>query len=203
MSWNGYWFYLTAVALLCASPGPNMLLTMRTSATAGLRAGAAVAAGCLTGTLSVLAASAAGLAVLLEAWPRVFGALRLAGVAYLIWLGVQAWRHAGGGGVGRAAPSGWRGWRIGLATGLSNPKAILFAAAFLPQFVDAHRPQAPQFAILVATFGACDAVCYVGYAAGGRSLARALGRPHLRRLFDRATGAMFVAFAAAIVSARA
>jgi threonine/homoserine/homoserine lactone efflux protein len=94
-------------------------------------------------------------------------------------------------------------FRGGFVIGISNPKLLLFAAAFLPQFVDRASAQAPQFAILVVTFAAVESFWYGMYAAGGRTLARYLTRPALRRAFDRATGAIFVGFGLALLRVRA
>jgi threonine/homoserine/homoserine lactone efflux protein len=58
-------------------------------------------------------------------------------------------------------------WRVAYGVSVSNPKAMLFAAAFLPQFINPAAPKAPQFAILLATFGAIDVIWYFTYALGG------------------------------------
>jgi hypothetical protein len=71
--------------------------------------------------------------------------------------------------------------------GLSNPKLLLFAAAFLPQFVDPSRGQALQYSVLVATFAACELFWYVMYAAGGHGLRRWLGKA-VRAALVRAAG---------------
>lgn len=208
MTIQTWWLYLCAVSLLCITPGPNMLYVMSTSVRNGFGPSVAAMAGCLTGLLIVLITSAAGLAALLLAWPSLFEALRIIGVAYLFWLGIKAWRNAGHGHAELAAQDAPRThslmklYRGGLATALANPKAILFAAAFLPQFVSASAPKAPQFAILIVTMAACDTLCYIAYATGGRSLARYLARPGMGRLFDRFTGALFVGFGVALLGAR-
>jgi threonine/homoserine/homoserine lactone efflux protein len=93
-------------------------------------------------------------------------------------------------------------FRGGFLISVSNPKLILFAAAFLPQFVDPAAAQAPQFAILVVTFAVVESIWYAIYALGGRSLARHLERPGLRRIFDRITGGIFVAFGIALLRIR-
>lgn len=215
--------FVVAVVLLSGTPGPNMLHVMTRSVTFGVRRSVAAMAGCLTALVLVLAASAAGVSALLMAWPRVFDALRYAGVAYLIFLGIKAWRGAGspidvgangraGGGAGGGASGGEdalpvtvsarRLFRGGFVIAISNPKLLLFAAAFLPQFVDRASPQVPQFAILVATFAVIESVWYCVYAAGGQTLARYLTRPALRRAFDRATGVIFVGFGLALLRVR-
>lgn len=207
MTLHAWTVFLVAVTLLCGTPGPNMLHVMTRSMTFGARRSLAAMAGCLTALVLVLAASAAGVAALLTAWPRVFDALRYAGVAYLIVLGIKAWRGAGGP-VDLGADtlprtvSAARLFRGGFVIGISNPKLLLFAAAFLPQFVNRAAPQGPQFAILVVTFAVVESLWYAVYAMSGRTLARHLTRPALRRAFDRATGAVFVGFGLALLGTR-
>ncbi|MCK8456399.1 MULTISPECIES: LysE family translocator [Sphingomonas] len=207
MTLHAWWLFVVAIVLLCGTPGPNMLHVMTRSVTFGMRRSIAAMAGCLTALVLVLAASAAGVSALLAAWPRVFDALRYAGVAYLIFLGIKAWRGAGspidvGADALPVTVSARRLFRGGFVIGISNPKLLLFAAAFLPQFVDRASPQAPQFAILVATFAVVESIWYGIYAAGGRTLARYLTRPALRRAFDRVTGGIFIGFGLALLKVR-
>lgn len=207
MTLHAWWLFAVAVFLLCGTPGPNMLHVMTRSIAFGARRSIAAMAGCLTALVLVLAASAGGVSALLAAWPRVFDALRYAGVAYLIFLGIKAWRGAGSPiDVGSdSLPASWSAARLfrgGFAIGISNPKLLLFAAAFLPQFIDRGSPQAPQFAILVATFAVVESFWYGVYAAGGRTLARSLTRPALRRAFDRMTGVIFIGFGLALLRVR-
>jgi homoserine/homoserine lactone efflux protein len=203
-----WWLFAGVVFLISATPGPNMLHIMQRSVQFGVARATAAMAGCMTAVLIALFASAAGLGAVLTASPRLFAAVRYAGVAYLIWLGIAAW-HAAGAHVDAAAPPEpadvptRRLYRDALLTGLSNPKLIVFAAALFPQFIDAHRPWAPQFAILVGTFAVIETGWYFTYALGGRRLARWLTTAGRRRLFDRATGAIFVGFALALLGARA
>ncbi|MDQ0836933.1 LysE family translocator [Sphingomonas faeni] len=207
MTLHAWWLFAVAVFLLCGTPGPNMLHIMTRSIAFGARRSMAAMAGCLTALVLVLAASAAGVSALLAAWPRVFDALRYAGVAYLIFLGIKAWRGAGSPlDVGSdSLPATWSAARLfrgGFAIGISNPKLLLFAAAFLPQFIDNASPRVPQFAILVATFAVFESFWYGVYAAGGRTLARSLTRPALRRAFDRMTGVIFIGFGLALLRVR-
>ena len=208
MTLHAWWLFVIAVVLLCGTPGPNMLHVMTRSVAFGARRSVAAMAGCLSALVLVLAASAAGVSALLAAWPRVFDALRYAGVAYLIVLGIKAWRGAGGPiDLGSDAlpvtMSASRLFRGGFVIGISNPKLLLFAAAFLPQFVNRASAQAPQFAILVATFAVVECLWYGIYALTGQTLARYLTRPALRRAFDRATGTIFIVFGLALLGVRA
>ena len=144
MTLHGWWLFVGAVFLLCGTPGPNMLHILSRSVALGARRSVAAMAGCLTALVLVLAASAAGLTTLLLALPGAFEVLRYAGVAYLIVLGIKAWRadvapiDVGAGALPRTVSLAAL-FRGGFAIGISNPKLLLFAAAFLPQFVDAQR----------------------------------------------------------------
>lgn len=200
MSLATWWLYVAMVFVISATPGPNMLLVMVSGARHGFRAAVATMAGCLSALLGMLSLSAAGLSALLLAFPAVFDALRLAGAAYLAWLGIQIWRAPV---LPSAAPdeapppqstAGSR-FRRGFLVAASNPKAILFAAAFFPQFLDPAHPQLPQFVILLLTFVVIEVGWYAIYAAGGQRLTAALRKPAVLKLFNRATGGLFIGFA--------
>jgi threonine/homoserine/homoserine lactone efflux protein len=207
MSWQIWWLFVCGVFVICATPGPNMLHVMSRSQKFGYRRSMAAMAGCLSAILLALTASVAGLAALLIASPLIFEVLRYVGVAYLVYLGIAAWRGAGSPldmPVDGQPPSqsAWQLFRGGFLVSISNPKMLLFAAAFFPQFIDRTQPQAPQFAILVATFCVLELFWYGVYALGGRTLAGYLSRPAWQRGFDRATGVVFVGFGLALLKFR-
>lgn len=183
-----------------------MLHVMTQSIHHGPRRAVATMAGLLSAILLCLIASALGLGALLKASPRLFDGLRYAGVAYLIWLGIKAWR-APVGEAGEVAATRARSLRAlygtGLLTGLSNPKLIIFAAALFPQFIDTGRPFAVQLAILVISFVAIELGWQCVYALGGVKLARWLAPANRQRLFNRGTGVMFIGFGGALLGTRA
>lgn len=199
MNLHTWWLFAATVFVLSGTPGPNMLHILSRSVGVGFRRSGWAMGGCLLAVIAVLVASAAGLSAVLMTSPRAFAVLRYAGVAYLLWLGIQAWRAKPPEGEGQVAapPIGHTRlalFRGGLLIGLSNPKLLLFAAAFLPQFVDQRQLQLPQYAVLIATFAACELFWYMAYGLGGQRLRRSLARPGLRRWFDRLTGAVFMGF---------
>jgi threonine/homoserine/homoserine lactone efflux protein len=204
MNLHNWWLFVAAVFLLSGTPGPNMLHILSRSVELGFKRSIAAMAGCLLALVGVLSASAAGLTTLLLAEPGAFDVLRFAGVAYLLFLGVKAWR-SGAAPIDVGDPaidprrSPMRVFRGGFMIGVSNPKLILFAAAFLPQFVDPALPKPPQFAILVATFAVIESFWYAVYGLGGRSIARHLRRPALSRWFNRITGTIFIGFGLALL----
>lgn len=202
-----WWAFFAAVFFLSGTPGPNMLHVLRRSVSFGARRSIAAMAGCMAAVMIVLAVSAAGLSAVLMASPKVFDALRYMGVAYLVYLGIKAWRGSDvpvtiGPNTPKAILSRTALFRGGFLISVSNPKLLLFAAAFLPQFLDKNLPQLPQLLILVATFSAAEAFWYGVYALGGQSLAGYLTRPSLKKAFDRITGGVFMGFGAALLRIR-
>ena len=208
MALHTWWLFVGTVFFVSASPGPNMLHVMARSVELGLTRSIAAMAGCFVAVLSLLSASALGLTAVLLAIPGAFAVLRYAGAAYLIYLGYRSWTAQDAPidiGEGEIAPrvSTAHVFRKAFAIGISNPKALLFAAAFLPQFIDATAPKGPQFAVMVATFGVIEISWYFVYALGGRSIARFLEREGPRKMFNRLTGGVFVAFGLAMAGTRA
>lgn len=198
MTLFNWWLYVVAVFLISATPGPNMLHVMLRSVHVGPRRATITMAGLMSAVLLCLFASAAGLGAVLKAMPGLFNVLRVAGAAYLLYLGYKAWRSpVASGDEGPSlmpALSAVQLYRSGLLTGLSNPKLIIFAAALFPQFIDPRQPFAPQLAILVSSFVVIECFWYGVYALGGARLAVWLKPANRQRLFNRATGGLFAVF---------
>lgn len=208
MSLHTWWLFVLMTFVVSATPGPNMLLVLSHSARFGLRSATATMAGCMTSLLAMMSISAAGLGALLQMFPAVFDALRLAGAAYLAYLGVKSWRspvvESTVAQSSAATPAMKAGdlFRQGMLVAASNPKAILFAVAFLPQFINPQNAQLPQFAILLSTFAVIEVSWYFVYAASGKRLAVYLGRASVLRVFNRVTGGAFIGFAAMMAAVR-
>ena len=207
MSLHTWWLFVATVFVISAIPGPNMLVVMTTSAQHTIRRATATMAGCLSALVLMLSISAAGLGVFLKAWPTMFDALRLIGAAYLIYLGVKSWRakvdaapsaEALPAQDGAAKPVRSLGalYRNGFLVASSNPKAILFAAALLPQFIDASKATLPQFCVLVATFAVIEVSWYLVYALCGARIGSTLKSGRVARAFNRLPGGVFVGFGA-------
>ena len=142
--------HLLAFALLSAAliviPGPNVLFVISRALQLGRAAGLAAVVGGLIGVYVQVIAVALGIGALVERSVAVFTVIKLAGAAYLVYLGVQAVRHrrslAAALEARVAAKTTGAMLRDGFAVGVSNPKAIVFFAAVLPQFADRGRPRA-------------------------------------------------------------
>jgi threonine/homoserine/homoserine lactone efflux protein len=208
MNLSTWWLFVTATFFISAAPGPNMLLIMNQSVRFGLRASIYSMAGCMTALMIMFTLSALGLGVILQNAPAVFDALRWAGALYLAYLGYKVWTApvepistdastmSNTQTYNRpAAPNALTLFRTGFFTAGSNPKALLFAAALLPQFIQASLPQVPQLLILLATFSVLEILWYFIYAVGGLSMAQQLRKPNILRWFNRVTGGAFIGFA--------
>ncbi|HWM82527.1 MAG TPA: LysE family translocator [Pseudolabrys sp.] len=172
--------------LLMLTPGPIVTLVISTGARQGTRAALVTVAGTTFGNAVLIGSIAAGLSIVVRHAAVLFEILRWAGAAYLIWLGIQAWRHAGKAeDAVAAAPRGRVHFTRGVLVALSNPKTIAFFTAFLPQFVDPALPVERQLLVMcvvsVLLAGLTD--CLWATAAGaGRTFFLAPGRA---RLLDR------------------
>ena len=201
-----WWLYLGAVVLIACTPGPNVLYVTTRSIRFGFGAAMTGMAGCLLALAVMLAGSIAGVSAFMLAVPTAFEVLKYAGAAYLIFLGIQMWRAPVDFEPLATSPRGTASrvalFRGGFLIGISNPKLLIFAAAFFPQFIAPSAPWAPQFALLVATFLAVESFFYVTYALSGRRLATQLMRGAWQRRFNRVSGVIFAGFGCALVRYR-
>jgi threonine/homoserine/homoserine lactone efflux protein len=191
MSLSTYLLYLTAVALLIVTPGPTMLMCMTNSINHGPRRAMTSVAGAVTAVLGVMLLSAMGLGALLAASEAAFTTAKVVGAAYLIWLGIKTFRSDAVLDTGETAPRSRSFYLQGLLVGASNPKAVLFFAAFLPQFLNPQAPIAPQFAILAATFVTLEFAVLTACALGVSRLLPLLRSARPVRWINRICGGLF------------
>src|SRR5262245_34841112 len=191
--------YLLAAIGLSLSPGPNGLLALTHGALHGRRKALYTVFGGACGFVAVIALSMFGIGALLQASLLWLTILKWVGGAYLVWLGIQVWRSPP---IGLDAPqsalprAGWWLFQQGALSALTNPKGLLFFAAFLPQFIDPQRSLVVQFAIMAGTFAAIEIATELFIA----SMAHRIS-PWLRRVgkrFNQACGGVFVAIGAAL-----
>ena len=157
-----------AALVLIAVPGPSVLFVIGRTLALGRRGGLLSVLGNAAGELLQIAAVALGVGALLAQSVFLFGVVKFAGAAYLIYLGIQAIRHGGGGPTAAPEPrpvSTFRILREGFIVGATNPKSIVFFVAVLPQFVDYSAGAIPlQLATLGALFLAIALVSDSGWA---------------------------------------
>lgn len=147
--------FLLASFLFIQIPGPSLLFTIGRALTVGRSEALLSVVGNALGLLGQVAFVAFGLGAIVAASATAFTAVKVAGAAYVIWLGIQAIRHRGEARVALetgSAPRRGNPVRVGLVVGLSNPKTIVFFVAFLPQFADPGGAVALQTVVLGAVF---------------------------------------------------
>ncbi|HZC56916.1 MAG TPA: LysE family translocator [Xanthobacteraceae bacterium] len=190
MNWALFAAFLVITAVLIVTPGPIVTLVIATGARQGIRAALVTVAGTSLGNVVLLAAIALGLSWVLQNAAALFEVLRFVGAAYLIWLGIQAWRHAGE--LKPAEMSGRVNFTRGFAVALSNPKTIAFFTAFLLQFVDPKLPAGTQLLVMcvvTALFAALSDSAWAIASGMGRAW---FMRPARAKLLGRMSGAVLM-----------
>jgi threonine/homoserine/homoserine lactone efflux protein len=184
--------FLIVAAVVVIAPGPDFALTVRNSIARAR--GLATALGIVTGLLVWTLAAAAGVAAVLVASRPAFEALRLAGAAYLVWLGLMALLSRRRQPSSEAGPRAGSPYRQGLVSNLSNPKMPVFFTSLLPQFGTSF--------VVLATHGLIFAALTLAWLAFVGRLGSALRLPAVRRALDVVTGVVLVAFGVVLATER-
>ena len=199
--------YTATWTVVALTPGPAVMCSMAQATRFGWRASLSGISGIQTGNLLFFAAIACGLAALLATATPAFSALRIVGAIYLCYLGARVlWqtfrrRVPAIRSVTDATPRR-KLFVQGLLIQLTNPKALLFVSALLPQFIDAARPALPQLAPLLAVTLAVDTVVLSSYALLAERGARTLGTSFFVRWLERVFGAALLFFGSRLLLAR-
>lgn len=199
MALHSWLLYFIAALGLSLTPGPNSLLVLTHGALHGQRKTLFTVAGGALGFLLLIALSMLGIGAVLQTSANALTVLKLVGGAYLVWLGIQLWRAPPVQLQGHVTSKDSRGatmFRQGLLTAISNPKALLFYGAFLPQFIDPKRELLGQFIVMASIFVVIEiAVEYLLALLAHRI------RPWFERAgkrFNRVCGGLFVAMGLAL-----
>ncbi|GAA5121583.1 LysE family translocator [Haloechinothrix salitolerans] len=204
-SWSEYGSYLVLVVLLVIAPGPDTMVMLKNSLSSGGRGGLASISGIASGNILNGSAAALGLGALVAQSQTLFTVLRWFGVAYLCYLGVQAlraaWRGEYGGDVGAARRSGgFRCFREGFLSNVTNPKVLVMYLSVLPQFIDPAQTSIAEALLLANTVGVLGAIWLLLLLFVVRRARVWLNRRHVRRSMDALTGTALVGFGAALAS---
>lgn len=203
MALHAWLLYLVAAIGLSLTPGPNSMLVLTHGALHGHRRALFTVTGGVVGFTTLIGLSMLGIGAVLETSAGALTVLKLVGGAYLVWLGVQLWR---------APPIDMRVddtrldtratvlFRQGLLAAVTNPKALLFYGAFLPQFIEPGRDLASQFAVMALTFAVVESVVEYLLARLAHRIRPALQRAGKK--FNRICGGLFVAMGAALPMTR-
>ncbi|MEH6629522.1 MAG: LysE family translocator [Halopseudomonas aestusnigri] len=205
MPFETWIIFVLTTCVASMTPGPNMLLSMTVGMNIGKRAAIASSIGGVSAMLLLLFASVAGLSAILATSAEAFTFIKWGGVAYLLYLGIKAWRSPAIALEDQEKGSSKKYnsiqlFRQAFIVGISNPKAMIFFAAFLPQFIDPTLPQAPQLAILSGSFVFIELFWLMSYATGGNQLVPILKRSGKVKLINRISGGALISASALLAS---
>jgi RhtB (resistance to homoserine/threonine) family protein len=191
--------FLGVAAILIVVPGPDMALVTKNAVVHGRAAALGTAFGVGAGLAIWTVASALGVASLVRTSATAFTALKLAGAAYLIWLGVQAlrsarrvWARTEVAGDERVALGTRAGFRQGIFSNLGNPKIAAFFTSLLPQFIGSGRAVLVPFLLLGAVFVLMTLAWLFLYAMVAARASSVLRRPRVKAMLDRLTGVVLI-----------
>lgn len=196
MFFDTWLLFCAAAFVVIVIPGPLSLLMVSNSLDVGVRRSWPAFLGGVNASLALLVASAAGLGALLAASASAFRACQIMGALYLLYLAWGSWRRSLRVSADLAPPlanaqhSGAL-FRRAFILGASNPKDLLFFAAFLPQFIQAHAPLAPQLLTMALTWACLDLACKLGYGLLAQVAAGYLRSARGQRGFQRLSAALF------------
>ncbi|WP_426142068.1 LysE family translocator [Pseudomonas sp. DWP3-1-2] len=202
------WLLFSGAALVVILiPGPLSLLMISNSLNYGLLRSYPAFLGGVLASVCLLSASALGLGALLLASEHLFSALKVVGALYLFYLAWQSWKQSRQPAKAAEVPTAQRNPRFGslfwraFVLGASNPKDILFFAAFLPQFLNAEQPFLNQLLIMIATWTVLDLSCKLFYGLSAHGAARYLRSGKGQTWFNRISAGLFgTAGAASLLS---
>ena len=207
MSFSHWLLFVAAALATTFSPGPALVLAVSNAIGLGARQAVFSSLGNAVGLFGLAALTWLGVGAALAAAPWALSGIRLCGALYLLYLGWGQWRLAARpwravDAPADAAQGRWALFRSGFTVAATNPSALIFLSALLPQFIRAEAPLWPQFLILATTFSACALVAHATYVAAARQVAPWLASEAGRRRFRCASGAAFVFMGVGLIAAR-
>ncbi len=193
------WFlFVVVTSIMVISPGPAILLAITNSITYGLRATFYSTLGNELGLLFISSIAILGLGAVLQTSTTLFFILKTAGAVYLIYLGIKQWRSKvqlfsqDEESATTSHKSNREAFMQGFLVAATNPKAILFFTALLPQFVNLNHPVIPQFAILIATFSFLSTCALLAYGVIAYRAKKWFSTKKRVRWFNRLFGGLFI-----------
>lgn len=196
MEFSVWLAFFAASWAISLSPGAGAVAAMSSGLNHGFRRGYFTTFGLVLGILTQLVLVGAGLGALIASSALAFTLVKWAGVAYLVWLGVQQWRAPAKPMVASNTDAALvsrrqlvlRGWIVNAL----NPKGTVFLLAVVPQFLDLGRSLTLQYAVIGATLCFTDLVVMAGYTALAARVLSALRSERQVRLLNRSFGSLFV-----------
>lgn len=205
MTWTSYGTYLIFVVLVVLAPGPDTMVTLKNALAGGTRGGLLAIGGITVGSLVQGTAVGLGLGGLIVRSEPVFVTLRWAGVAYLCYLGFQALRAARRGDYGAvdelsSRSSGFRRWREGFLSNITNPKVLALYLSVLPQFLNPEHATAWDALLLAYTVAVLGGIWLLVLMLLVHRVRILIQRRKVRRTLDAVTGTALIGFGVALAA---
>lgn len=200
MSLDLYFIFLAVAIVMMVTPGPAVVLAITNGLSHGVGGAVFAVFGNMAGLLVMSIVSVAGMGAVIATNPLLYQLLKLCGGAYLVYLGITMWRNNRQRlGVREQIESvkqldRWQLFQRGLTVTASNPKAFVFVAALLPQFITLESPVLPQFSILLGTMLVLQMLVLNGYAMLASQIRPWLNVPGRLQILYRVIGTSFIAF---------
>ncbi len=202
---GNYLLFAAAFAASVATPGPDVLAVVGRALGGGARACLGLVLGIVAGKLVLLTLALLGLAAIAAALGPLFVVVKLAGAAYLVWLGVKLWRRPAVDVDGAKLPLPatlplGREILAGLAMALGNPVAVVFYVALLPTVLDLNAVTPASYAVLCGIVAGLAAAIMAGYALFAGGLRRVFRTAAARRAVDRTAGTVMIGAGIAVAA---
>lgn len=196
--------YVVTAIVFSLAPGSGTVNSISNGLSYGTRKSLAAIAGLQIGLAFHIILVGAGIGALVAKSAMAFSVIKWAGVAYLVWLGIQKWRDNSNLQAiqGECNRTSWQLMRSAVLINLTNPKSIVFLVALFPQFIDPTKDQAVQLAILGATTVVIDSIVMLGYTSLASQMGRFIRSERVMGKINRIFGSMFVGCGALLATAK-
>ena len=206
VTWSSYGSYLVIVVLIVLAPGPDTMVVLKNALAGGARGGLLASLGIISGNVIQGTAVALGLGLLITRSQPVFHTLKWLGALYLAYLGFQALRGAlrgqyeGLDDPRRGRSGGFRSWREGFLSNITNPKVLVLYLSVLPQFLNPATTTTWDALLLAYTVAVLGGLWLVVLLLFVHRVRDWLGRRRVRRSLDGVAGTALIGFGAALAA---
>jgi threonine/homoserine/homoserine lactone efflux protein len=196
--WHSYLIFLGVYTVAAMAPGPVVMAISARALGRGFRAALPMVAGACVGDFVVLTLSVAGLAALAQAMGQFFLIVKLAGAAYLVWLGIKMWTTPVEETMPETAGNARGGFLAQIALSVGNPKTIAFWVALVPTVIDAHGLGVGGYLQLAAACFTVTPVVLILYAGLAARVRRFVSSAKIRRRINKGAGAVMIGAGAGV-----
>lgn len=192
--------FIPTFFIVSITPGMCMTLAMTLGMSIGVRKTMWMMWGELLGVATVAITAVVGVSAIMMQYPMVFSLLKIAGAAYLLWIGINMWQSKGkmavsDQGAQNTTISKWALFNQGFVTAIANPKGWAFMVSLLPPFINPDLPFSSQLILLVLIISLSEFICMMLYATGGKTIGKVLTQQNNVQKLNKISGSLMMAVA--------